>query len=96
MFAETVNRLCVSICPLAQNSFADPTTRRCVTSCPTGYFADSRDRTCKLNCSYLFADSFIVPKACVSNCSTNYFADPLTFICTLTCSPGYYKHTPTR
>ncbi len=84
--------MCVAVCPLAQNSFADPITGKCVTSCPSGYFTDSRDRTCKQNCSFLFSDTTTNPKSCVANCSLGLYADQLTFKCVSICPPGYYKH----
>ena len=65
MFAESVNRICVDTCPLSSNSFADFNSGTCVTTCPSTYYADSRDRTCKQNCSYLYADSATIPPSCV-------------------------------
>lgn len=67
-----------------------------MTSCPLGYFADSRDRTCKQNCAFLYADSGVVPRACVANCSIGLYADELTFKCVSTCPHNYFKHTVTR
>lgn len=75
MYAEETNNVCVDTCPLSTNTFADTASGKCVTPCPTSYFADSLDRTCKKNCSHLFADSKTSPPACVTNCSAGLFAD---------------------
>ena len=75
MFADSVNNLCVKQCSAASATFADYLTGACVPVCPFTYFADSRDRVCQQNCSYLYADSTVNPPACVATCPTGTFAD---------------------
>lgn len=83
--------MCVDVCPFVTNTFADPTTGKCVLSCPSGYFADSRDRLCKTNCSYLFSDSTLAVPACVENCSSGTYADQITYTCLSNCPLFYFK-----
>ena len=84
------------MCPTSANSFADLTTQSCVTICPTNYFADSRNRYCVANCSFLFADSSTSPPSCVSQCSSGTYADLLTFTCVSVCPETYFSFTPDR
>lgn len=93
MFSLQTNSVCVETCPASTNTFADLDSGKCVSTCPSTYFADSLDRTCKKNCSFLFADSKTSPASCVANCSTGTYANELTYTCDTKCPENYYAYS---
>lgn len=68
-------RLCVTLCPTVPSLFADPTTKLCVSSCPSGYYADPSTRRCVLACPYAVTVYYAYEpnRTCITVCPTNYF-----------------------
>lgn len=94
MFADNSTRTCVFDCSVDAFTFADPVSRTCVDTCPSGYFARNDTQTCEKNCPpNSFADSLL--RICVAKCSVDpvFYGDRASWKCVPEC-PTYSYGNP--
>lgn len=95
-FADRTTMLCVKICPMKFDLYADPNTKKCETSCSGGLIADNSTMRCVVRCpEYPSYFANLSSMRCVPFCPINTFADPVSRRCLTGCPANLYADSST-